>query len=48
MVANDFISDASELAAIKGYSVQEVQMLSPWMTALPGSTPSILILRQSN
>jgi general secretion pathway protein K len=39
MVANDFISDASELAAIKGYSVQEVQMLSPWMTALPGSTP---------
>jgi general secretion pathway protein K len=39
MVANDFISDASELAAIKSYSVQEVQMLSPWMTALPGSTP---------
>ena len=38
MVANDLISDTSELAAIKGYSVQEVQMLLPWITALPELT----------
>jgi general secretion pathway protein K len=38
MVANDLISDTSELAAIKGYSVQEVQMLLPWVTALPSPT----------
>jgi len=38
MVANDLISDTSELAAIKGYSVQEVQMLLPWVTALPELT----------
>ena len=38
MVANDLISDTSELAAINGYSVQEVQMLLPWVTALPELT----------
>ena len=38
VVANDRISDATELADIVGYRVQEVQLLLPWMAALPVST----------
>jgi len=39
MVLNDEISDASELADIAGYNVQEVQMLLPWISALPVTGP---------
>jgi len=39
MVLNDEISDASELADIAGYNVQEVQMLMPWISALPVTGP---------
>lgn len=38
VVANDRISDATELADIVGYRVQEVQLLLPWLAALPVST----------
>lgn len=36
---NDLISDASELAAMQGYSLRDLQILSPWITALPSLTP---------
>ncbi|MGB2287684.1 MAG: type II secretion system minor pseudopilin GspK, partial [Porticoccaceae bacterium] len=36
--ANSKISDISELAAIKGYQVAEVQLLAPWLSALPQPT----------
>ena len=39
VVANERISDTTELADIVGYRVQEVQLLLPWMAALPFSTP---------
>ena len=39
VVANERISDTTELADIAGYRVQEVQLLLPWMAALPFSTP---------
>lgn len=39
MVLNDEISDASELADIAGYNVQEAQMLLPWISALPVTGP---------
>ena len=35
-VANQPMTDVTELAAVSGYTVQEVQMLMPWITALPG------------
>ena len=38
VVANDRISDATELADVAGYRVQEVQLLLPWLAALPVST----------
>ena len=38
VVANDRISDATELADVAGYRVQEVQLLLPWMAALPFGT----------
>ena len=38
VVANDRISDATELADVAGYRVQEVQLLLPWLSALPFST----------
>ena len=36
--ANSRISDVSELAAISGYEVFEVQRLAPWLAALPVTT----------
>ena len=36
--ANGMITDVSELAAIKGYQVAEVQLLAPWLSALPRQT----------
>lgn len=36
--ANSKITDISELAAIKGYQVAEVQLLAPWLSALPQPT----------
>jgi general secretion pathway protein K len=36
---NNLIADAGELAAMQGYSLNDVQVLSPWITALPMSTP---------
>lgn len=36
--ANSMITDVSELAAIKGYQVAEVQLLAPWLSALPSDT----------
>lgn len=36
---NNLIADAGELAAMQGYSLSDVQVLSPWITALPMSTP---------
>ena len=36
---NNMISDVGELAAMKGYSLRDVQQLSPWITALPALTP---------
>ncbi|MDG1812544.1 MAG: type II secretion system minor pseudopilin GspK [Porticoccaceae bacterium] len=36
--ANSMVSDISELAAISGYEVYEVQRLAPWLTALPVPT----------
>ena len=36
--ANSKITDISELAAIKSYQVAEVQLLAPWLSALPQST----------
>lgn len=41
-VANQPMTDVTELAAISGYTVQEVQMLMPWITALPGAGTSQL------
>jgi general secretion pathway protein K len=35
---NNLISDAGELAAMAGYSLRDVQTLSPWITALPAVT----------
>ena len=35
VVANDRMSDASELADVMGYRVQEVQLLLPWIATLP-------------
>jgi len=35
---NDLISDAGELAAMEGYSLRDLQILSPWIAALPGLT----------
>lgn len=35
---NDLISDTGELGAMKGYSLRDVQILSPWITALPALT----------
>jgi len=39
VVANGVITDSTELAAIMGYEVAEVQRLLPWVSALPISTP---------
>ena len=36
---NDLISDTGELAAMQGYSLRDLQILSPWITALPLTTP---------
>ena len=36
---NDLISDPGELAAMKGYSLLDVQVLSPYMATIPESTP---------
>ncbi|MGB0449202.1 MAG: type II secretion system minor pseudopilin GspK [Porticoccaceae bacterium] len=36
---NNMISDIGELAAMEGYSLRDVQVLSPWITALPALTP---------
>ena len=41
-VANQPMTDVTELAAVSGYTVQEVQMLMPWITALPGAETSQL------
>ena len=41
-VANQPMTDVTELAAVSGYTVQEVQMLMPWVTALPGAGTSQL------
>ncbi len=41
-VANQPMTDITELAAVSGYTVQEVQMLMPWITALPGAGTSQL------
>ena len=41
-VANQPMTDVTELAAVSGYTVQEVQMLIPWITALPGAGTSQL------
>ncbi len=38
VAANGLITDATELAAIRGYQVAEVQRLMPWLTALPTET----------
>ena len=35
---NDLISDAGELAAMQGYSLRDLQILSPWISALPALT----------
>lgn len=35
VVANDRMSDATELADVMGYRVQEVQLLLPWISTLP-------------
>ena len=35
VVANDRMSDATELADVMGYRVQEVQLLLPWIATLP-------------
>jgi general secretion pathway protein K len=35
---NNLISDAGELAAMEGYSLRDVQILSPWITTLPAVT----------
>lgn len=37
--ANSPITDTTELAAVGGYQVAEVQRLMPWLSALPSSTP---------
>ena len=37
--ANSLVADISELAAISGYHVYEVQRLAPWLSALPMATP---------
>ncbi|MDG2501141.1 MAG: type II secretion system minor pseudopilin GspK [Porticoccaceae bacterium] len=36
--ANSMVSDISELAAMSGYEVYEVQRLAPWLSALPEAT----------
>jgi general secretion pathway protein K len=36
--ANELISDAGELAAMEGYNLEDVQLLTPWITALPEVT----------
>lgn len=36
---NDLISDAAELASMEGYSLRDLQQLTPWITALPEITP---------
>jgi general secretion pathway protein K len=36
---NNLISDVGELAAMEGYSLRDVQLLAPWITALPALTP---------
>ena len=38
VLANSRITDISELAAIKGYQIAEVQLLAPWLSALPRDT----------
>jgi len=38
VLANSRIADVSELAAISGYEVFEVQRLAPWLAALPVTT----------
>ena len=35
---NNMIADSGELAAMAGYSLRDVQRLSPWITALPAVT----------
>ncbi len=37
--ANTMVTDVTELAAVVGYEVAEVQLLAPWLSALPRSTP---------
>ncbi|MDA9687375.1 type II secretion system minor pseudopilin GspK [bacterium] len=41
--ANSWISDVSELAAIGDYQVHEVQLLVPWLSALPNSSTPLNI-----
>ena len=36
--ANTMVTDVTELAAVMGYEVAEVQQLAPWLSALPRST----------
>jgi len=36
---NAMIADTGELAAMEGYSLRDLQILSPWITALPSNTP---------
>jgi general secretion pathway protein K len=36
--ANTMVTDITELAAVMGYEVAEVQLLAPWLSALPRST----------
>jgi general secretion pathway protein K len=36
---NGMISDAGELAAMEGYNLWDLQLLTPWITALPEVTP---------
>lgn len=39
VTGNTMATDITELAAVMGYQVAEVQLLAPWLSALPRSTP---------
>lgn len=43
MVGDDLMAEPSELAAVVGYEIFEVQKLMPWITALPSKTTPINI-----
>lgn len=38
MIANEMMAEPSELAAVQGYEIFEVQTIMPWITALPEVT----------